>query len=454
MEQQSRLPLWFLVANWALIAGAFFLGVQLGQRSEPVARLVAALPQAQIEALAIVHREILQSHVDPQNAEALLENAIARMVADLDEYSRYVPPADVPRYEELNTGHYEGIGANFDTNDGRVVLHFPFAGGPADEAGLLPGDELLAVDGVRLAAAQPRVAVADLVRGPAGTSVRLQLRRGEATLDVDVERRDVQRPCVKWAHRVPGVDGFGYVQLTDFHPGAAAQLLAAIDALAAAAPLRGLVLDLRWNGGGSLEECISIARASVPSGLIVSQTRRDREIVERIEARPDECRFPTLPLAVLVNDDSASASEVLAGALQDHERAVIVGKRTHGKASVNTVYTWKGMPFRLKLTTGRYQTPDGRDIRRPKGAAPGTTGGIAPDVEADLTKPQELRALALQRELEPPARHREAFAALAPKLGVRVPTPPAAADDPQLDAALTALRGGRATDDGGSERGK
>jgi carboxyl-terminal processing protease len=442
MQQQPRLPLWFLVANWALIAGAFFWGISLGKRTETPTTLVAALPSPQMEALALVHREILRSHVDPQTADALLERAITAMVNGLDPYSRYVPPADVARYEEANTGHYQGIGAEFDAHGDAVVLHFPLAGGPAEQAGLRPGDLLLAVDGTPLDSAANRRRVVDLVRGPAGSDVQLRLQRDGAALEVTVRRGDVQRPCVKWAHLVQPEPAFAYLHLTDFHPGSAEQLLDAVAALHAATPLRGLILDLRWNGGGSLEECVAIARGFLRQGLVVSQQRRGSEIVERYEAKPETCRFPDLPLVVLVNESSASASEVLAGALQDHSRAAIVGVRTHGKAYVNTVYTWEDQPFRLKLTTGKYRTPNGRDIERhhrTEGAATDEIGGIPPDVVAPLDKEKKDAVLATLRASEPPAAYREAFARVAKQYGTVVHQPPRTGDDPQLQQALATL---------------
>ena len=435
MEQQPRLPLWFLPANMALIAAAFFLGVQLGGRR------AADIPEPQRTALDLVHREILRSHVEPHAAGALVDAAITGMVRSLkDPYSLYVPPGDVKQYEENNTGHYEGIGAEFHPYDQALVLWFPLPQSPAEAAGLQPGDRLLAVDGHELDTRDLRDRYAERVRGAADTDVRLRVRRGEATLDIVVRRSDVQRPCVKWAHLV--APDIGYVHLTDFHPGASQLLLAAIASLQQPRPLRGLVLDLRFDGGGSLDECIQIARMFIAKGTIVSQQRRDSEI-ERHEARAADCLHPDLPLVVLVNEFSASASEVLAGALQDHGRAAIVGVRTHGKACVNTVYTWKDLDFRLKLTTGRYRTPSGRDIERNfvTTAVDGrANGGIPPDVEAPTTKEQsDAIQLALARS-EVPARWREQFAAVAAQYAFTVPAPPNAAEDPQLAAAVATLR--------------
>ncbi len=439
MEQRARLPLWFLLANWALIAGAFALGVRLGGNR------TAELPDEQLIALAVVHREILQSHVEPQDGAALLENAIAGMVKELDPHSRYVPPADVAAYEERNTGHYAGIGADFGTHGDQIVLHFPLAGGAAERADLRPGDVLLAVDDQRLDTPEVRARVVDLVRGPAGSSVRLRFARDGREFEEVLRRGDIQRPCVKWAHLASAGEGLAYVHLSDFHPGASEQLATALAALQRDG-MRGLVLDLRWNGGGSLVECVAIARTFLREGVILTQTRRDGEVVERHDADAEHCTFPTLPLVLLVNAGSASASEVLAGALQDHGRAAIVGQRTHGKGDVNTVYTWKNLPFRLKLTTGRYRTPLGRDIDRHRAAGTDqAVGGIPPDVEIALSPTQAPEARAALQASEPPAAYREAYRALAKRLDSPVATAPTPDTDPQLASALSTLRTALAT---------
>lgn len=434
MEQQPRLPLWFLPANMALIAAAFFLGLLIGGRR------LASIPEPQRSALDLVHATVLRSHVDTHDAGALIDDAIAGMVRGLDPYSLYVPPSKVQRYEEATTGHYEGIGAEFHVYGDAVVLWFPLPGGPAEAAGLQPGDRLIAVDGKALDTEQLRLEVNGMVRGAAGTEVRLRLQRGDGEREVTVRRGDVQRACVKWAQLLDAEAGLGYVHLTDFHPGSSKQLLAAIASLQQQQPLRGLVLDLRFDSGGSFDECIRIARAFIAKGTIVTQQRRDD--AERHEARAEECTLPDLPLVVLVNQFSASASEVLAGALQDHGRAAIVGVRTHGKACVNTVYTWENLDFRLKLTTGRYRTPNGRDIERNFGA-PGdgkATGGIPPDIEVEVNQAQREALRQTLGNSEVPARWREPLAAAATQYQFTVPTPPTPADDAQLAAALTALR--------------
>ena len=284
MERHAPLPWWFFVATWALVAAALFLGVKIGERLASPTGAVAALPPAELEALAIVHRQIVASHVEPQEPAALLQRAIDGMVRSLDPYSRYVPPAESAGYDEQNRGAYVGIGADFRTVGDELVLMFPLAGGPAEQAGMQPGDVLLAVDDVAMDTPELRAGVAERVRGELGTTVRLRLRRGDATLDLALARGEVHRPCVAWTHRLPGEDGLGYVYLGDFQPDAADEVLAAIDELQREGPLRGLVLDLRGNGGGSLDACVALARAFVPDGLIVAQTRREADVVERYEA--------------------------------------------------------------------------------------------------------------------------------------------------------------------------
>jgi carboxyl-terminal processing protease len=439
MQQQPRLPLWFLLVNWALILSAFILGSYLGGSSS------SRLPDPQRSALEIVFQEVLDSHVEPPDQHVLLERAISGMVKGLDEYSRYIPPTDVPNYDERSSGQYEGIGAKIFTHDDAVIIHFPFTKGPAEAAGLQPGDRLLAVDGELLDTKEERRTVAQLIRGPANSTVKLTIERGQRELDIDVERSSVQRPCVKWAHMIDSAKGLGYLHLSDFHPTAAIQVIEAIEALEKDSPLRGLIIDLRYDGGGSLDQCLSIARAFLPTGIIATQIRRGGEEETVYRAHEVECRWPDLPLVILVNEGSASASEVLSGALQDHDRAIIVGTRTHGKGYVNTVYSWRGFDFKLKLTTGSYRTPDGRNIERnhTTNATPADKdkGGIFPDVEVAVTDDQAATIIAvLRNSIEPPGKHLEAYRAIAKKYDFEVEGPPQIATDPQFAMAVDELK--------------
>jgi carboxyl-terminal processing protease len=445
MEQQPRLPLWFFAVNCAVVLLAFVLGHQLAGWSRP------KLPNPQSQAFDLVYQEILKSHVDVQDGAALLDRAIAAM-ARVDDYSLYVPPRELERYEESSTGRYEGIGVLQQMHGEALVVHFPFPGSPADRAGLRPGDCIVAVDGTPVAsfpAEQRNAKVRELVRGPADSAVTLRVRRDDAEFDLAVRRGAVQRPAVKWVHLLSPGGRLGYLHLSDFHGGAAAEVLAAIDQLAADGPLRGLVLDLRHNLGGSLDECVRLARAFQPSGTIVSTRRRD-QVLTTLAADPSQCRHAQLPLVLLVNHESASASEVLAGCLQDHGRAALVGTRTFGKGFVNTVYTWGSLPFRLKLTTAHYYTPNGRNIdgtaqRRRNGSsaangeAPPAAGGIAPDFEVPASEAERLAIATTLAEIEPPAAHLPALAKAAAVHSFAVPMPPQATTDPQLAKALEVL---------------
>lgn len=443
MEQQPRLPLWFLVANWVLVVAAFVAGVLVGKRH------IADLPDPQATALELVYNKVLQEHVEPQDGHRLLDAAIEGMLDGLDEYSHYVPPDEVARYDETSTGRYAGVGMVMHPDARGAVVCYPFPGGGAERAGLRPGDLIVAVDGTTIVGTSLDK-VAEMVRGEPDTEVRLTVQRDEAPRDVVVRRGDVQKRSVKWAQWLDAEHGLGYLYVSDFHGGAAGQMQQAIASLQAQRPLRGLIVDLRFNPGGSLDECVAMARLFVASGTIVSQRRRG-ELLEKYEASPDQCKWPDLPLVLLLNGDSASASEVFAGCLQDHQRATIVGERSYGKGCVNTIYSYRD--FRLKLTTGYYYTPNGRNVNRThrrdphagsptNGAAakPPDDGGIAPDVAVPLPRDREVAVaqLLVQRQ-EPPEAWREAFLAAAAKWQIPVPQPLQPADDAQLAQALATL---------------
>ena len=178
MQQQQRLPLWFLIANPALVIAAFAMGTYVGSAQR------VQLPEPQRSALELVYREVLASHIEPPDERELVERAIEGMVSDLDEYSRYIPPQRVASYDEASSGQYSGIGAVITELDDEVVVHFPFVGSPAEAAGLAPGDVVLAVDQERVDTPEERRGIAALVRGAAGTPVKLTVRRGEEIVPV------------------------------------------------------------------------------------------------------------------------------------------------------------------------------------------------------------------------------------------------------------------------------
>ena len=430
---QARLPLWFLVFSWALVFVAFTLGVALGRRSP--------LP-------------------DRVDGKELLDRAIASM-ARLDDYSRYVPTNEVAQFVEETTGSYEGIGVVLHFADDGLYVRTPIEGGPGDRAGLVPGDRIVAIDGDRLDS-MTKAQLAQLpdsrLRGPSPSTVQLTVARANGEeRTVAVQRGAVQKRSVKWTQWLDREQGLAYAHIADFHVGATKALQDDLRALAQAAgrEVAGLVIDLRFDLGGNLDEAVAMARMFVREGNLVSMRRRDTEVLERFDADAKLCTHATLPLVLLVNESSASASEVVAGALQDHGRAAIVGEASYGKGVVNTIYEWQDLPFRLKLTTARYFTPKGRNLDRGRhrngasgagdsdGNGNGDTkqeGGIQPDQHVAFAGDAEDAVRAALADFPVAERHQEAMRAFAEPRGLRMPGIVPPADDPQLAAAIATLR--------------
>jgi carboxyl-terminal processing protease len=437
MSNRSRIPLWILPMNVALGLAVGVLGVWVWLLSS------RSLPRAQLDALELVFRQISAESVDPPSGEDLMWSAIEGMVRDVDVYSEFVRPSNVAEFDEDTTGNYVGIGIVIDATPEALVVRFPFADGPSERAELMVGDRLVAVNGQEITGRTPlerRENARQQLLGPAGTEVSVTIQRGDASFERTIERGNVHTPSVKWARLLDAERGIGYAYVKGFQQNTAGELEAAVDELSARAggELRALIIDLRFNPGGLLDEAVRMANAFVPRGTIVTLRRRNGEITKVHEADPGQCRWPDLPLVLLVNAKSASASEVFAGAMQDYGRATLLGTRTFGKGVVQSIYSWKGLDFRLKLTTARYFTPNGRSIDRAHRDELGRIeGGIEPDRE--VAAPDEQQALvrrALYETQEPPARYREAVRELAARIGLEAGDPPGPEGDPQLAAAL------------------
>lgn len=411
------------------------------------------LPPDELAALRIVHRQLATEFVEQEDPHDLLVKAIQGMVRAVDRHGDFIVKDDVADFEarELE-GTYEGIGILLVENVTPITVQCPLANSPAERAGVQVGDRILAADGVELtdvAAADAVTRAAAALRGPAGSKVTLRIARGETPpFEVTIDRDHVPQAKVKWARLLDADQRLGYVHVASFQRGVGDEFLAAVHSLGdeAGGALDGLVIDLRQNGGGMLTEAVRIANAFVESGRIVTLHKRGVE-VERHDALPERCLWPKLPLVVLVNHNTASASEVLTGALQDHERAAVVGTRTYGKASVQSIFSFRDREFRLKLTTARYSTPKGRDIDGEGGVAPPANphvrngnGGIAPDVTAELAATAAERVHGALRASEVPAVYRAAVAELSKVLAFTPARPAAVDDDPQLAAALATLR--------------
>jgi len=326
-----------------------------------------------IESAALVAEvidRVRREYVDKIDDKRIVEAAIRGIVADLDQHSTFL---DSDEYEDIRistTGNYTGVGLDVNLEGGKVTVVAPLDGAPADQAGILPGDIVSAVDDVPVNAEDVASSVARM-RGAPGTAVTLDVMRAgsETPLRFALTRTEVHVKTVQSEYMGNGV---GYVRLSSFAETTAADLdQAAHDLMAAAGrdELLGLVLDLRSNPGGLLDSAVDVADEFLDGGIIVTGTGRVRKAQFEQSADAGDT-LEGVPTVVLVNSSSASASEIVAGALQDHGRARIVGEKTYGKGSVQTVMPL-GEGSALKLTTSRYLTPSGRSIN-------GT--GIAPDV--------------------------------------------------------------------------
>jgi carboxyl-terminal processing protease len=334
---------------------------------------VAAPLDPTIESAALVAEvidRVRREYVDKVDDQRIVEAAIRGIVADLDQHSTFL---DAEAYEDIRistTGNYTGVGLDVNLEGGKVTVVAPLEGAPAERAGILPGDVVSAVDNVPVDSDNVAASVARM-RGDAGTSVTLDvLRPGSATpLHFALTRGEVHVKSVQSEYLG---NGLAYVRLSSFAETTAADLENAARELTAASgrdELLGLVLDLRSNPGGLLDAAVQVADAFLDGGVIVSGTGRVRKAqFEQLADAGDV--LERVPTVVLVNSASASASEIVAGALQDHERARIVGEKTYGKGSVQTVMPL-GEGSAIKLTTSRYLTPSGRSING---------SGIEPDV--------------------------------------------------------------------------
>lgn len=425
------------------------------------------LPTDGLRTLRLVHEQILAEHVEPQDADELLEDAIRGMVGELDRFSEFVPADDVEGFEarELD-GTYVGVGVLLFSGLSPITVQAPLEGSAAAELGVMPGDRFVRIgdEDVRaLPADEATETAVRLLRGPAGTRVPVQVERpaGEGgseaeLLDFELERRSVPQPRVKWAQRIGPDRRFGYLHIAGFQRGMVEDFDARLAELEADGPLAGLCVDLRQNPGGLLTEAVALANRFVPDGELVTLKRRRGEVLERHVADPALCTHPELPVVVLIDGGTASASEVVTGALQDLGRALVVGTRSYGKGVVQSIYSWSDLPFRLKLTTARYYTPSGRSLERalrhPDDGE--DEGGIAPDrlVEPTADEARRIPARLAAHEIRPP--FLETAARAAESLGRTLATAPDPDEDAQLAAALAALEERARTAPGQSGEGR
>ena len=330
-------------------------------------------PPASGHARAIdeVLRHVRANYVTDVNERDLVVGALRGMLDGLDDHSAFLDERDYRDLQADTSGEFGGIGIELGLEDDYFTVIAPMYGTPAERAGLAAGDRITAIDGEGLKGWK-LVDVVDRLRGEPGSELRLEIRRGEATRIVTLERAVIELASVEARLLEPG---FGYVRIAQFQVGTAAAFERALDDLAAEsgeAGLAGLVLDLRDNPGGVLQSSVEVADALLDRGMIVYTEGRQPSSRHTSRASAGDA-LAAAPVVVLVNRGSASAAEIVAGALQDHGRAVVMGSRSYGKGSVQSV-----MPVSahraIKLTTAYYFTPSGRSIDH---------AGIEPDVVVD-----------------------------------------------------------------------
>ncbi len=335
----------------------------------------ASLPLDELRNFTQVFSRIKADYVEPVDDKTLLENAIRGMVSGLDPHSSYL---DSSAYHDLQigtSGEFGGLGIEVGMEDGFVKVIAPIDDTPAERAGVEAGDLIIRLDDTPVKGLTLREAV-NMMRGEVGTDILLTIvREGqEKPLKISITRDKIKVKSVKYRLVEPGI---GYVRITQFQQRTGQNLLEAIDDLVREnnGELRGMVLDLRNNPGGVLNAAVDVSDAFLEKGLVVYTEGRIKDSEMTFNARPGD-ELDGAPLIVLVNGGSASASEIVAGALQDHKRALIMGSKTFGKGSVQTILPLS-RDTAIKLTTARYYTPAGRSIQ---------AEGIVPDIEMDNVK--------------------------------------------------------------------
>lgn len=308
-----------------------------------------------------LYEELALGYVDPVDAADLMRTGIDAMLSTMDPYTVFIDEADSEDIDIMTRGRYGGVGLTLGQRAGRSVVLQTMEGYSAFEQGLRPGDVLLTVDGISTEGMSTNE-LSSALRGEPGSTVAITIERvGErAPLDFVLTRARIQLDNVGysgWADH-----GIGFIRLDRFTRNAAQEVADAIEHFRAEGTLNGLVLDLRGNPGGLLEEAVHLAGLFVPRGTPIVSTRGRSPGTERMYRSENNPIAPELPLAILIDGTSASASEIVAGALQDHDRAVIIGETTFGKGLVQVI---RSLPYNtsLKLTVSRYHIPSGRSIQ-------------------------------------------------------------------------------------------
>jgi len=340
----------------------------------------------QLNLFGDVLERVRRDYVEPVDEKTLIENAINGMLTSLDPHSSYMNPKTYKDMQVQTKGEFGGLGIEVTMENGVIKVVSPIDDTPASKAGIQSGDLIFALDGEPVQGLTLQEAV-ERMRGKVGTPIKLSIRRGSKDpFDVSLTREVIKVRSVR--SRLEGGD-IGYIRITSFTEQTNSGVIDAVEKLKKEAgnKLKGYILDLRNNPGGLLDQAIAVSDDFLDKGEIVSVKARKSDDVQRWNAKQGDIANG-LPIVVLVNGGSASASEIVAGALQDHRRAIILGTRSFGKGSVQTIMQVTGGGA-IRLTTALYFTPSGRSIQKE---------GIKPDIEVEPAKIENLQARAGFRE--------------------------------------------------------
>ncbi len=421
-----------IVTGAATGAALFWLGLMAGHAQTSPHGGATPTPETyrQLELLGKILDIVRSDYVDKPDDGKLITSAINGIIGSLDPHSSYMDAKSYRDMQATTSGQFGGLGMTVNMEDGLLKVVSPIDDTPAAKAGILAGDVITQVDGAPIKGLTLTQAV-EKMRGTPGTEVRLEIVRKDqaAPLNLTLTREIIKVSTVR--RELEGGD-VGYIRLSQFNGRAAEEIKQAVQALTAKTPpdqIKGYVLDLRNNPGGLLDQAVRVAGAFLVSGEIVSVRGRDPNEIQRFNAAPGDL-IEGKPLIVLINGGSASASEIVAGALQDQKRATIVGSRTFGKASVQTIIPLGQGNGALRLTTARYYTPSGHSLQ---------AQGIAPDIEVLQDVPKEAAAQAQTRSESSLPGHLKAEG--EEEKGSQSYVPRDEKDDKALQTALALIRG-------------
>jgi carboxyl-terminal processing protease len=416
------------------VAGTCLTLVVAGPRSEFWVAAARAATSAQIYSqlnlFGDVFERVKADYVEKPDDGKLIEGAINGMITSLDPHSRYMNEQAWRDMQETTHGEFGGLGIEVTMEDGLVKVVSPMDGTPAAKAGVMSGDLITSIDGDAVQGLTLEQAV-NKMKGPVHTSTKLKIERkgADKPIDVTIQREIIQVKPVSF-HTTGG--DIGYIRISSFNEQTTDGLRKAVSDITKEIPrdkLAGFVLDLRNNPGGLLDQAVSVSGTFLSRGEVVSTRGRTPEETQRYTARTGDMTKGK-KLIVLINGGSASASEIVAGALHDHKRATLIGTRSFGKGSVQTIIPLGTGNGALALTTARYFTPSGHSIQ---------AQGIKPDIEVSQDVPPELKARADTKGEASMRGHLSAEG--AEQTGSQAYVPPDEKDDKALAAAYNMLRG-------------